>query len=435
MNDVFERALSYETDFPIYKVTESKKSVIHRFYDTSPISPSGNYIALCEISNEIGTRISGEKARIYVVDLKTGSLICETYTYAWDTQLGAQVQWGSTDQQLFYNDFDIENKIAYGIKFNIFENVKFRLNNTVYMISPCGRYSITPCLLKISNVQKGYGIILDDNNIPKNLGAEDNDGLHITSTETGQTKILISFNKIYNTYKHVFFDIRLDQGAFYGFHTKWSPDGQSILFLVRWLEIGKKHTKNYLFTMDKMGNNLRLVVDAKRWKGGHHPNWCNDNKNIVMNLMFHHRSDNISKCTNFLEKVCRRLNIRYFSDISQLRISMINHETGHIEIYNDLVYGSGHPTSSPDNKYVITDCYPNERVSLRNGIVPIRAISKNKVKIIAKLNTKPKFTDDPVFRIDPHPAWSRDGKYLVVNARDGDYRGVYIIDITNGLEF
>ncbi|PJC88037.1 hypothetical protein CSW98_02650 [Vibrio sp. HA2012] len=425
----FERCKKFETRFPVYKITNSDDSCIHRFYDTSPISPSGKYIALCRFSRENTLPRFGEVAKVVVYDLSVGNEIYISETQAWDTQLGAQVQWGATDHELFFNRIDTETLEPFGVMVDVLNANEMALKNTIYMVSPCGGYAITPCLNRISNVQAGYGILLPGTVIKKNRGAVSDDGLYLIDIKENKSSLLISFSDIYKSLKSTFSDIDLNSGGFYGFHTKWSPSGDKILFLIRWLEDGKRKTKNYLLSMNANGSNLKVVVDAHRWVGGHHPNWHPNGEEIIMNLMFNNDYHKFGVVTELIEKISRKLGFRYFSNSKFLRFARIKSDGSKIEVFNEKSFGSGHPSFHPKHDFLVTDCYPSERVAHHNRTIPIRFVTPNDERTVCVLETVPYYNKRSVaMRIDPHPAWDAQGRFIVVNALNGRNRGVFIID-------
>ena len=48
----------------------------------------------------------GEAGEVVIVDLETGRERVVATTRGWETQMGANVQWGATDADLFFNDVD-----------------------------------------------------------------------------------------------------------------------------------------------------------------------------------------------------------------------------------------------------------------------------------------------------------------------------------------
>src|SRR5215217_7209054 len=88
-------------DIPIRKVASGK--IIHRFHDTSPISPSGKYIALFRIPFEDHYPEAGDVGEVVLIDMATGKETVIERSFGWEMQVGANVQWGATDHELFYN--------------------------------------------------------------------------------------------------------------------------------------------------------------------------------------------------------------------------------------------------------------------------------------------------------------------------------------------
>ncbi len=69
---------------PVYCITPKTGRTIHRFFDTSPISPSGRYMALFRMPQEEKTPCPGEIGEVIVVDLKTGEEQIVATTAGWE---------------------------------------------------------------------------------------------------------------------------------------------------------------------------------------------------------------------------------------------------------------------------------------------------------------------------------------------------------------
>ncbi|HEX9959237.1 MAG TPA: hypothetical protein VGA96_18345, partial [Fibrella sp.] len=77
---------------PVVKVSSGR--VIHRFFDTSPLSPSGRYLALFRFPQETRSPKPGEVGEVILVDRQTGQERVVAQSRGWEMQLGANVQWG-----------------------------------------------------------------------------------------------------------------------------------------------------------------------------------------------------------------------------------------------------------------------------------------------------------------------------------------------------
>ena len=168
-------------------------------------------------------------------------------------------------------------------------------------MSPDGRFGAAPNMTKMHVTQWGYGIKLPTKqpgleSTEYNDGAPSTDGIFITDLMTGRCRLLVSL-----------LDIALAVGLnahvpTYGFHVKWSPDGQLLMFVVRTMELavridglaGKRFRTQHLIVLNADGSNIRKILTwgSKPVHGmsidwdGNHPNWVPDlsSHKISMNL-------------------------------------------------------------------------------------------------------------------------------------------------------
>ena len=97
--------------------------------------------------------------------------------------------------------------------------------------------------------------------------------------------------------------------------------------------------------------------------------------------------------------------------------------------------GSGHPSYHPGGlPYVITDAYRNESITNQDGFVPVRLLNleTNTEQIIAYVYVPN--VEESAFRVDPHPAWDRSGRYVVFNGFEDGTRCVYVADLESVLK-
>ena len=78
----FETNTEPSTSIKVYRLTDGNRPTIHRFYDTSPVSPSGRYIALTEFPYDDRLPVPGDQARVFVLDLETAEEVYSTLTSA-----------------------------------------------------------------------------------------------------------------------------------------------------------------------------------------------------------------------------------------------------------------------------------------------------------------------------------------------------------------
>jgi len=401
--DAFPRYTRFDPAVPVWCVTPNEGRVIHRFFDTSPFSPSGRYLALTRLPYEDRLPTPGDPAKIVVVDIQTGQERVVAETRGWDTQLGAQAQWGASDAQLFFNDLDTSTWRPYAVAMNPLTGESRRLEGTVYMASPDGRRLASPCLLRTACTQAGYGVVVPPRHIPRNHGASPDDGIYVTDVATGRCHLLVSIAQIVEALG----DKMPDEGDYYAAHVKWSPRGDRLMLVLRFLPWGGGRMQPNLVTLKADVSDIDLAIPARTWmKGGHHPNWCPDNQHLMMNLKL---------------------------DGKTLRFVRARHDGAGLRPMTEAVCGSGHPTLHPDGRHVLTDAYPGEPVAFGDGTVPIRLvdISTGKETTLVRIRTVPPFRGPKnELRVDPHPAWDRTFRRIAFNACPDGTRRVFVADLS-----
>ena len=89
-------------------------------------------------------------------------------------------------------------------------------------------------------------------------------------------------------------------------------------------------------------------------------------------------------------------------------------------------YGDGHPSFSPDRKWLITDSYPD---TTRKRHLLLYNIEDKKLIEIGAFYDPFHFRNEK--RCDLHPRWSPDGNLISIDSAYTGKRNTYIIDIRN----
>ncbi len=403
----FPRCAELEVAAPVWCVTPAHDRTLHRFFDSSPVSPSGRFLAVTRIPCEDRLPSPGELAEVSVIDLVTGGVRTVDETAAWDTQLGAQVQWGADDTELYYNALSHDTWQPHGVKFNLFRDARKNLDGAIYAVSPDGTMAASGCLLRIGRVQPGYGVLAPPDLVPRNVGAPDDDGIYMTDTRSGRSRLLVSLAQIVEASRP---KIAIDtDSALYVFHVRFSPDGrrlQAVVCLVSADPTERRRVRRQLITMRSDGSQIRVAIPGEEWaKGGHHPSWCPDSEHVMMNL-------NLG---------------------GEMRFVRARHDGSGLEVLNRDIVGSGHPSMHPDERHILTDAYPRES-PFADGTVPLRLIEARQGHelMLARVPSVPPFAGPTrELRVDPHPAWDRSAQLVVFNAYLGGTRRVCIADLSS----
>ncbi len=113
-----------------------------------------------------------------------------------------------------------------------------------------------------------------------------------------------------------------------------------------------------------------------------------------------------------------------------MRLCIVRCDGSDFHLVSNTLLGSGHPSFEKTMRYIFTDAYTGEPMTLPNGEVPLRLIdtrtdTEKTVATIYTLGTQ----NQGILRLDPHPAWSRDGKQVCFNGAPDGRRQVFIADL------
>lgn len=389
-------------------VTPDDGYYIHTFFDICPFSPSQNLLAVSKLPYQGREAKYGDVADICIIDLKNETIEKIYSTKGWGYQLGANLNWGKTDRYLYTNDIIGNEAVCVRIDLDTKETKAFA--GPLYHIAP-NESSVIGFPLDMINgyqnglaTQMGYGVpkFRDFEEIN---GAPDDQGLWQTNLNTNQKKLLLSLNDAYKRINDSFY-----VGAnCYFFHSKYNPQSTRIFQVFRGIFPGSGKYHPTLLTFKPDGTEINQPVTREQWSfGGNHPNWHPDGNNIVMNLTPGWQND------------------------LKMRFCMFNHTGSEFKVLSNKYIGTGHPSVNPDTSYLISDYYVGEYKKLGFNESPIRLINLNTDEevhictVFTDLNIK-----ESTFRIDPHPAWSRDFKQVCFNGAPNGIRQVFIADLTN----
>ena len=416
MFDAFPRYQEFHPLVPVWCVTPHEGRTIHRFFDTSPFSPSGRYMALFRLPQEERFPQPGEVGEVILVDLQTGEERVVAETRGWEPQMGANLQWGASDEVLLFNDVDTSTWKPFCTALNPFTSERRALEGGIYKASPDGHKVACANLTTMRRTQNGYGVVVPDERVPRNIGLRDDDGLYVTDVESGQSKLLLSLKDCVQRAvpRSEFCDF--ENFEVYGLHCKWNPQGTRLIFTVRGFPAD--HPKRFdvmgpalkydVYTLDNDAQDVSLAVPAREWdKGGHHINWFPDGETLSMNL-----------------------NI----DREGLRFVKVGYDGSGLQKILDTVPGSGHPTIHPNGRHIFTDTYVEEPVAFGDGTIPLRLIdmAAGEEQTLVRIRTETEYQEShPALRVDPHPAWDPQHRFVAFNGYADGTRRVYVADLSD----
>ena len=386
----------------------------HRFFDSSAISPSGRYVCATRTRREGPADVTpGDVAEVVVYDLQKKRkdrfpVVYRRPTAAWDAQLGAQVQWGASDDDLYFNDVVGARSdgapIVRGVRSDWQRGRETRLPTPVYHVTRDGARAAAPRdLAALRMTQDGYGVVATPAQL-RHLETQ-KDGVHVLDLRTNATAFLelsalVAAAELEERPRAVAGgDARKGAECHrHVFHVKWNAKGTRLLVVVRARGHGcPRGDANHALTVDPDGADVKVVATWLR--DGNHPNWLEDGRLSM----------------NYEGKVCA------FDDVEGASCQVLSERA------------SGHPVGVPGRgDLVVTDTYAKEHAAfgLEAGEAALRVLSGGDreawlgVFPVAALGTMP--TD--VWRCDAHPAFDLKGRRLALNVWVRGSRRVAITD-------
>lgn len=416
MDKNFPRYRDFNPKVPVWCVTPNRPACIHRFFDTSPISPSGRYLAVFQLPFEDRQpEPTGDTGNICIVDLETGEDRVVAESCGWEPQMGANINWGGSDQELYFNDVDTGCWQPFAWKFDPLNGTREKMDGAVYHASADGRWLISANMATMRKTQSGYGVCIPIEKMRRNVGPAEDDGFYLTETSTGKTRLLASIADMVATSTPPILIDDPRQYEIYGFHSKFNPQGDRVMLSLRWFPATDEPRWNMFkrdhsavrfawVTMGLDGGVKHCAVGPEQWeKEGHHATWFPDGRRISMNLRI---------------------------DRDDLRFVQVNADGSGLRKMLDDVPGSGHPTVHSDGMHLLTDTYTSEKTAFGDGTIPLRWIDlrTGEEEVIVRINTK-QSSADSVLRVDPHPAWDRTWRYVTFNAFVSGTRRVFVADM------
>ncbi|MBO7153924.1 MAG: hypothetical protein J6W67_08995 [Lentisphaeria bacterium] len=412
----FPRYTDGSPEVPVWCLTPNSKQMIHRFFDTSPLSPSGRYLAVFQMPDHDGMPQAGDRRNVVLVDLHTGEERVVWETAGWENQMGANINWGASDSELIFNDVDTSTWQPFGVVLDPLTGAWRKLEHTVYHVSPDGKYGVSSNLTAMRRTQGGYGVVIPDRLVPYYKGTTAEDGVWLTDIATGKTRLLISTREAAERTLTAERRAEYENSELYAFHTKWSPDGKKLMFSLRFFpdhkgEMFRAMNHNFqelrydVFSFELENRELFLSIPATEWdKGGHHTNWRNDSSGFTMNLDIFRQG---------------------------MRLCTVNCDGTGLAPIGEYT-GSGHPSFHLNGRWGVTDCYRFEKFTAEDGTIPLRLfdLKENTERDLVRIDTLTEgFSWGIDARLDPHPVWCDNFNLLIFNAMYKGTRSVLCADM------
>jgi hypothetical protein len=413
---------------PVFYITPADGFYLHTFFDICPWSKSQRYFAVTRLPYQQRKPQWGDEAEVCVIDLERQSIRSVYSTRAWAFQLGANIEWSHlSDRYLYCND--LINGQPVTVQIDLEANTVRAFAGSKYHLAPDDASVISPNLLNMNMTQYGYSVPDPPSGKPVPFTSEElkSEGLWHTNLLTNHCSLLASFPS---------FVAAAEEKSFYGnatlylFHSKFNKQNTRILQVLR-AQINNQGRNASLFTLNTDGSGIIQCLNKQHWNykaklggSGNHPNWHPDGEHVIMNC------------------------VPRWLGYENMQFCQFKYDGSDFKLLSEKHLGSGHPSLDPQGRYLLADAYPKQLYVLsENNEIPTRLIdvrSDEELILCSVANdvggkgkqylAQNKEEGGSEYKLDPHPAWSHDGKLIAFNGAPEGNRQVFIADCSKLLK-
>lgn len=374
-------------DGAVQITSNDKEHLFASYYGINSFDRSEHYVTVLETDIKFKLPDENEPATLGLVDLRTNKFIPLTQTRLWNFQQGCMAHWLGTspDSLIIYNDLREGKSVS--VIMNVHTKKEVRtIPYPVSAVSTNGKeaLSINFSRLRITRPDYGYGGDGQDSKIKVQFPKDD--GLFLIDLETGLSELLVSYEQLKDLVPPV------DDGNIEWInHTLFSRNGSKIFFLSRQLD--HKSWTTTSFTVNRDGTNLQRCF-PDNWAGSHF-DWLNDEELMVT--------------ANWEGK-----------------------QYGHVlftpgkqdfkRLGNGILDYDGHGTFSPDQRWMVTDTYPE--AGMREQKIYLMDLKSQAVLPLGRFTEPEEFRGH--WRCDIHCRWSPKGDMIGFNSTKSGSRQVYL---------
>ncbi|MGH8129988.1 MAG: TolB family protein [Steroidobacteraceae bacterium] len=331
----------------------------------------------------------GQTVDVCVHDRRGESLRTLGESRAWNFQQGCMAQWLYLDgvESVAFNDA-VDRRLACRIV--TLTGRERILEWPIQALHPRGTEALSLNYRRLARIRPEYGYDVAVDNFAPDQPVE-RDGIWRVDLRSGDSKLIVSLQQLVETAPRADMadaDHKVN-------HAVYSPSGGRFVFMHRWLGSRGKYSR--LYCASSNGTGLRILLDHRMVS---HYAWRDENTLLVW------------------ARAADGGDGYYLLDAS----------TGAGEaLYAGTLdrYGDGHPSFSPDGRWIVTDTYP-DRGRMRRLL--LCRFSTGQVIEVGAFHSPWRY-DGPV-RCDLHPRWSAHGPWISIDSAHEGFRGTYVVDVS-----
>lgn len=340
----------------VLQLTNSAERSVHAYYDNPPWCPVSGRIAFSSAAP------GSTEGSIYMMDADGSNLTYLAHSRSMTANDGAMAQWSADGKRVYFKDREDGQPLLAWVDVDTGEPGAYP--GDLRMVSPTGNRQVYH-----SNCSN-----YPDEEVVRR---REEFGVFIQDLATGRSQRIVSVADCWAIHP------RRDEIAdwhLYIKHTKWAADGTRLMFVfTNEIRYADKYAElprvKDVYVVNADGSGLKRVGEF-----GNHPIWHPNCQEILTNSPYEQRPNN-SLVLSHVDSGARRL--------ATARLA-----------------GSGHPSFSPDGRYLCVD-----HVLPREGYGSLNLVDVEADRVQHLVNMRVR--DHSHVGTHLHPVWSRDGKQIL----------------------
>ncbi len=364
---------------------QEKLETFFGYYDRSPWRYDDRFYLSHLIKSE-------QTLNIALFDMEADNFRVIGETEVFSPQQGAMLSWlNNKDDLCIYNSTDHGYLVAKIVE--VFSGkVVQTLDMPVQAVNREGTQALTLNYRRLAQMRPEYGYQVEVKNFPADL-PESRDGIWKIDIPSNRAELFINLQELQSLQPHP----GMDGSRHKVNHIAYAPSGERFAFLHRWLGPQGKYSRLYTAN-SRDGGELFCLADERLVS---HFTWLDDEHLLVW-----------ARKVPWGEK--------YF---------LCKDRTHDGRIIGDGIldpYGDGHPSFSPDRRWLVTDTYP-DKARMRHLL--LFHLEHQELVVVGSFFAPLRY--DGELRCDLHPRWNHAGTHLSIDSVHEDYRNSYIIDVSS----
>lgn len=395
------------------------------YYDKSPFDASGEKLLSHQVAFDGREITADDSAVIGYWDLRTGEFVTLGETRAFNWQQGSMLQWlpPNYDRRVVYNDRGEDTFRSVIVDLETGDETV--LPSPVYAVHPSGEFAVTANFERMAFCRPTYsykGVRNDEWDVP----IHDDDGIFRVDLDTGEAERIVSTREVCDVDPKPGFEERDNWLE----HMMWNPSGTRFAFLHRWSD-GREGFVTRLFTADPDGSDLFMFPDTGLYS---HMDWKNDCEFTVWSIKpsAYQRTERFVRDNVLLDAVVRPAYnaLRDYvigsemDDLLPDRAFVNFRDRSHdFQVLSpDLLSRDGHLTWRDDERWMLTDTYPDEEDYQH---LMVYDDNGGELHELGRFYSTAASTRH---KCDLHPRWDRDEERIVIDSAHRERRQMLVID-------